>query len=320
MRKFLLPSLTEQYKALSTIICDMKENQDPPNTQHKVITSIIGIVLSLLLFFSSGQHIPLLDTSADSYFKDSITKAGVSYGVSRVINATVSVIKESSVELEPAGIGMSLAVGQIVDPINDMVERLSHVLVMSIASLGVQELVYEISITIVPQILAFVLLTLTGLIWFQNKRVVKLQRVMTSVLIIGAIARFCLPLSSMANEFLQEAFFEEKIVDANERLASSTAGLNRIEDIEVPQVDGFMGTIGNSASYIKDKSVEFKNTIQTIVQNKAVIIENLLKLTFLYLGIFIIQVLALPLLVFWFLMRIVNALFLTSTMGAGGEK
>lgn len=52
------------------------------------------------------------------------------------INATVSVIQQSSVQLEPAEIGLSLAVGQIADPINDMVEKLSNVLVMSITSLG----------------------------------------------------------------------------------------------------------------------------------------------------------------------------------------
>ncbi len=104
------------------------------NTKQTAIKSIIGILLSIILFFSSGVQIPVLDSTADSYFKDSITKAGVSYGVCRVINATVSVIQESSVQLEPAGIGLSLAVGQIIDPINDMAERLSNVLVKTLGT------------------------------------------------------------------------------------------------------------------------------------------------------------------------------------------
>lgn len=280
--------------------------------------SIVGILLSIVLFLSSGLQIPGLDSTADSYFKDSITKAGVSYGVCRVINATVSVIQQSSVQLEPAGIGLSLAVGQIADPINDMVERLSNILVMSIASLGVQELAYEISITIVPQILAVLLLLLSVLVWFKITRVLKLQRILMSVMVIASIARFCLPISSMANEFLQETFFEDKIIEANEKLTASTADIDKLEDVTVPKLDGFIGTIGNSASYIKEKSVDFKNTIQVIIENKSVIIENLLRLTFLYLGIFVIQVLVLPLLIFWFLMRIVNSLFLGSTVTTMG--
>lgn len=289
------------------------------NTKQTAIKSIIGILLSIVLFFSSGVQIPVLDSTADSYFKDSITKAGVSYGVCRVINATVSVIQESSVQLEPAGIGLSLAVGQIVDPINDMAERLSNVLVMSIASLGVQEIAYEISITVVPQILAFFLLIVSFLVWFKNDRVFRLQKIMIAVLVIASIARFCLPISSMANEFLQEAFFDDKIIDANEKLTASTSELKTIEEIELPKIEGVLGTIGNSASYLKEKSIEFKNTIQVVIENKTEIIENLLRLTFLYLGIFIIQVLVLPLLIFWLLMKIVNSLFITTTMTSMGQ-
>lgn len=276
--------------------------------------SIIGILLSVVLFFSSGVQIPVLDSTTDSYFRDSITKAGVSYGVCRVINATVSVIQESSVQLEPAGIGLSLAVGQVVDPINDMVERLSNVLVMSITSLGVQELAYEISITIVPQILAIILLLLSGFVWCKNTRITKLQKILMSVMVIVTIARFCLPISSMVNAFLQEAFFEDKIIEANEKLTATTAGIENLEDVTVPESDGLLGTIGNSASYLKERSLDFKNTIKVLMENKGEIVENLLRLTFLYVGIFIIQVLILPLLVFWLSMRIVNALFLSTTL------
>lgn len=285
-----------------------------PKLKNTATKSLIGILLSIVLFFSSGIQIPVLDSTADTYFKDSITKAGISYGVCRVINATVSVIKESSLELEPAGIGLSLAIGQIVDPINDMVERLSNVLVMSITSLGVQELAYEISLTLVPLILAVILFMLSLLMWFKNERLLKLQRILLSVLIIASIARFCLPLSSMANEFLQKTFFEDKIIEANEKLTNSTANLDTLKDVELPRYDGLIGTIENSASYLKEKSIHFKTAIKTTIENKGVIIENLLNLTFLYFGIFMIQVLILPLLIFWLLMKIVNALFLTTTI------
>jgi hypothetical protein len=285
-----------------------------PKLKNTATKSLIGILLSIVLFFSSGIQIPVLDSTADTYFKDSITKAGISYGVCRVINATVSIIRESSLELEPAGIGLSLAIGQIVDPINDMVERLSNVLVMSITSLGVQELAYEISLTLVPLILAVILFMLSLLVWFKNERLLKLQRLLLSVLVIASIARFCLPLSSMANEFLQKSFFEDKIIEANAKLTNSTANLDTLKDVQLPRYDGVIGTIENSASYLKEKSIHFKTAIKTTIENKGIIVENLLNLTFLYFGIFMIQVLILPLLIFWFLMKIVNALFLTTTI------
>ena len=290
-----------------------------PSIKQTAVKSILGIFLSIALFFSSGIQIPVIDSTAETYFRDSITKAGVSYGVCRVINATVSVIKESSLELEPAGIGLSLAVGQIVDPINDMVERVSNVLVMSITSLGVQELAYEISLTLVPLIVALLLLILSVLVWFRNERILKLQRIVLNVLVIASIARFCLPISSLANEFLQETFFEDKIVEANTKLADGTADLNKLKDVHVPKYEGVIGTIENSASYLKQKSIDFKTAIAITIENKTVIVENLLQLTFLYLGIFIIQVLVLPLMTFWFLMRLVNSLFVSTAVTTMGS-
>ena len=276
--------------------------------KQTAVKSVIGIVLSVLLFFSSGVQIPVLDATADTYFRDSISKAGVSYGVCRVINATVSIVKESSLQLEPAGIGLSLAVGQVVDPINDMVERLSNVLVMAITSLGVQELTYEISLILAPQMLAFFLLLLSFLVWFQNDKICKLQRLIMSIFMILSISRFCLPVSSLANQFLQENFFEEQILEANKELARSVADLDKLKEVSLPKYEGFMETIESSASYLKQKSIDLKNAIAITLKNRDIIIQNLLKLTFLYAGVFVIQVLILPILIFWFLLKIINSL------------
>jgi hypothetical protein len=47
------------------------------------------------------------------------------------------------------------------------------------------------------------------------------------------------------------------------------------------------------------------------------IIENLITLTFLYVGIFLIQVIVLPLLSFWVLVKMVNSLFPTGIPAMG---
>lgn len=273
-----------------------------------------GIVLSVLLFFSSGIKLPVIDNSADTYFRNSIAKAGVSYGVCRLINGTVSVIQESNLELEPAGIGLSLAVGQVVDPINDMVERLSSVLVMSITSLGVQELAYEICLTLAPTVLAATLLLLSTLVLWESGKTAKLRGVIMSIALIITIARFCLPISAMVNDYLQHNFFEDKIAEANHALSRGIANLDTLKDASLPKYNGIFETIENSASYLKQRSVEFKEAIAATIDNRELIVDNLIKLTFLYGGIFIIQVLLLPLLVFWFLIKILNALFSSATL------
>ncbi|MHC4756470.1 MAG: hypothetical protein ACYTBP_15155, partial [Planctomycetota bacterium] len=276
------------------------------------IRSSIGVMIAILLFFFSGLKLPILDTMTDAYFREAITKAGVAYATCRVINASVSIVKDSSLQLEPAGVGVSLAVGQALDPIDDMTERLSDVLVTAITSLGVQKLAYEISVSLAPPILSIFLFALSILLWFENERLTSFRKTITRFILLIVIARFFLPISSVADEYLHKHFFADQISNANKELAVGSAELDKLKDFSLPEMDGVLGTIENSASFLKRKSTEFNNALVATVTNAGDIIENLLKLTFLYVGIFLIQVIILPLLSFFFLVKIINALFNTN--------
>jgi len=276
--------------------------------KQNATTSLLGILIATALFFLPITKIPLLDTKTDTYFNEAITKAGLAYATCRAINASVSVVKDSTLQLEPAGVGVSLAVGQVLDPIDDMTERLSSVLVTAITSLGVQKLSYEIAVSLAPQLFAVFLLILSLLIWFNNERVTALQRITTRILIPIAVLRFCLPVSSIANDYIYKNYFSEQISITNQELTVSGKIFDQFGDIVVPEATGFWGTIENSTSFIKKVSVDFKNALQASVTGMGDIIANLLKLTFLYVGIFLIQVIILPLLIFWFFIRVANLL------------
>jgi len=278
--------------------------------KEKIIKSSIGITVAILLLFSSGLRIPFLDKTTDVYFREAISKAGIAYATCRVINASVSIIKDSNLQLEPAGVGTSLAIGQALDPIDDMTERLSDVLVTAIASLGIQKLIYEMSVSLVPPVLSILLVILSVLLWFKNQRIRYLQKFIIRFSVIIIIARFCLPVSSVANEFIHQHFFAVQISEARENLALSTADLDKLKEYSLPEVDGILNTISKSSSFLKQKSMELKNALVTTVSNMGDIVENLLTLTFLYVGIFLIQVIILPLTVFWIFVKVANSLFL----------
>lgn len=279
--------------------------------KQKIIISSLGILIAISLFFFPVLKLPVLDSAADNYFEESITKAGVAYATCRLINASVSVVKESNLELEPAGIGVSLAVGQVLDPIDDMTERFSDVVVTAITSLGVQELAYEISVIFAPPLVSIFIFLLAVLVWFDNKKIVRFRDTVVKIILIIVIARFCLPISSVANNFIQKNFFDDKILIANNELKLDTAELDKLAELSLPEIDGIKNTIKNSTALIKQKSIEFKDAVLITVGNMGSIIENLLRLTYLYVGVFLIQVIILPLLTFWLLIKIVNSLFQT---------
>ncbi|WPD20793.1 MAG: hypothetical protein Q3M24_20935 [Candidatus Electrothrix aestuarii] len=270
---------------------------------QKGIFSALGIIAALLLFLSPSLKIPLMDTAADNYFREAISKGGISYATCRVINASISIIKESNLHLEPAGVGISLAVGQALDPIDDMTERLSDVLVTAITSLGVQKLAYEMGISLAPPVLAVFLFLLSLLVWFNSTKLVFLHKTVTRFALLILIARFFLPLSSLANEFINTNFFTPQIDEVSTKLALDSKKLDTLKEISLP--DGLFGT----ATFLKEKSGELKKALALVANNMGGIIESLLQLTFLYVGILLIQVVLLPLLAFFFLIKIVNALF-----------
>jgi len=89
----------------------------------KLLKSISGIAIGILLILVTGFNIPVIDSFADSYFDIAIKKAGVSYAACRLVNAGVSVVKDSDIELNPAGVGVFLAVGKVLDPVDDMTDK-----------------------------------------------------------------------------------------------------------------------------------------------------------------------------------------------------
>jgi hypothetical protein len=279
-----------------------------PNIR-KIYLSLIGIMLATTLFFSAGFELPGIDKKANAYFTESISKAGLAYATCRVINGSISIIQNSDLNLTPGGFGITLAAGQILDPIDDMTERLSDVLVTAIVSLGIQKLVYEISLSYAPPILAILLFTLSILIWFKNKKLQIFQKTILKIAFIVLIVRFCLPVSSIANSFLHENFFNDQISETKDKLELVTFDLDELTTLSLPETDGFWSKITNSASLVMDKTSIITDALITMKNNMGEIIANLVKLTTLYVGVFIIQVLILPLAVFWLLIKMTNALF-----------
>lgn len=84
--------------------------------------------------------------------------------------------------------------------------------------------------------------------------------------------------------------------------------IDKLMKFSPPEIDGILGTIKNNASFLLNKSMDFKNAIAVTVSNAGIIANNLLRLAFLYVGVFLIQILALPMLVFLLLVKFVNTL------------
>jgi hypothetical protein len=98
--------------------------------------ALVSIFIVLMVGLSSTR---VLDDYVDDYTTSSIKNAALTYATARGINALVSMMQSSEVE---AGIGVvsgSLTIGELLDPLNDMIERFSTVMTWVLASLAAQK-------------------------------------------------------------------------------------------------------------------------------------------------------------------------------------
>jgi hypothetical protein len=107
----------------------------------RVRRALLSILLLALVAVSwSG----LLDQAALSNTDVTFKRALAAFAVSRGLNGVISVAQGTEIAIQPVGVGVTLTVGEILDPLNDLVERFSWLVLLACASLGTQMLLAEI--------------------------------------------------------------------------------------------------------------------------------------------------------------------------------
>jgi hypothetical protein len=107
---------------------------DTPGRRGRAAATVAVVLLVALAW------IPAVDRPAREYVDASLGQALAVFTTARAINAGLSVLQGTEVDASPLGIGLTLAVGEVLDPANDLIERFSWVVLASVASLGVQQL------------------------------------------------------------------------------------------------------------------------------------------------------------------------------------
>ncbi|OIO75318.1 MAG: hypothetical protein AUJ57_00265 [Zetaproteobacteria bacterium CG1_02_53_45] len=266
-------------------------------------TAVIALV-SALFFAASFVKIPIADNLADNYFSESIQAATIAYATARGVNAVVSVVKESHLELAPAGVGISIAAGQVLDPIDDMTERLSSVLVAAIASLGIQKIGFEISEVISFKAIAIVLLLTLPLIWMNSPAMTPLLQLAIKLCLILLLLRFMLPASALISNSLYINWLQPGIEESMQKLSVISESYSDMSTMQPEQEQGFFSSMTAGAA---DKVAKTREVFITMVENAENIISSLLNLMTAYLTIFVVQVLLLPLSMLWLLAALLKS-------------
>lgn len=83
---------------------------------------------------------PWLDDLADEALGDALSSTLVLFASVRGVDAVVSALSGTELSLTPAGVGMTMTPGELLDPINDLIEQLGEVLTWVLTLIGMEKL------------------------------------------------------------------------------------------------------------------------------------------------------------------------------------
>lgn len=126
------------------------------------------------------------------------------YAIARGLNAVISVAKGTEVSIEPLGVGLTLTPGEILDPLNDLIEQFSLVLLIASASLGIQQILLAIGDISAFRWLVAGLALLTIVLLLTQWLTPFWQRKLIGFVVILSLLRLMVPMTALVSYQAQE--------------------------------------------------------------------------------------------------------------------
>jgi hypothetical protein len=165
------------------------------------------------------------DVIADARVDAGMLRALASFATARSLNAAISVAQESSVSASLLGVGGTLAIGQILDPINDLIESFSSLMLIACVAFGTQAILLKIGADwILMTLLSTVITIWAGLNLLDQKSPNWLSR----IALILVMVRFAIPMTIIGSDFVFENFLAGDYVDSQESVSKATKTLEEI--------------------------------------------------------------------------------------------
>lgn len=193
------------------------------NARNRILLSA-AIVFAALI-----SWLPTADTVSHGYVDSAFKRALVGYALARGLNGVISVAQGTEVALQPAGVGVNFTPGEILDPINDLVERFSWIMMLATSSLGVQKILLSMSawhglligLTLVG------LLIIASVYWLRSPY---WRQVLQRVFLFLLLLRFMMPAISIANDWVYRNFLEADYAVASAELDQARVAISKINE------------------------------------------------------------------------------------------
>lgn len=274
--------------------------------KNAALAALFAFFCALVL---AEKAFPQIEEKTDAYFSETMTEAALAFGTARALNGAISVVKESSVSAEPMGVGVNLALGQALDPLDDVVERLSDVLFTTIVALSIQKIVYEIvGVVALGAVAALLAGAFVTACFSRRERVRAFSAWLRKAAFVLMLVRVALPCTALISDAAETRFFAPRLAECRERLQVWRVETPNCE-IEFADDDGPFDVVKKATAKTKEIAVATRDALASLVENAGEIVAVSLEIAGLYVALFVVQVLFLPFGACFLVVKAANRLF-----------
>ncbi len=181
----------------------------------KAVPAIIALVLIFVTWTSAMEQIDA-----------GMNRALVTFAGARALNATISLLQGTEVTVGFVA-GVTLSVGQILDPVNDLVESFSKLMLVSSVSFGIQKVLLSIG----QYEYVKIALTVVLLAWALIRHIKGMTLLWLDLaLVVMLMARFAIPVATLGSDAVYAHFLQQDYAEGQLTLSTMTEDLNQDAD------------------------------------------------------------------------------------------
>jgi len=270
-----------------------------------------GLLLLLAALLVALAWLNPLDQRAETHIETGLKRALATYALARTINGVISVVQETGVSVQPGGVGMTFSPGQFLDPINDLVEQVSTVLLAVCVSFGIQLMLLHIGGS---ALVSAVLTAGLAAAAFQMWRKRPIARWQWRLLVAMILVRFAVPFAATSAELTFRFAMADDYGSAQRQLEGTSSSVAQAapagtsasapEAAKPQSVWEFLKTIPKWGDTTTSKDSEERGRIEQLKARLDGAVEHMLRLV----AIFIVHTVLLPLLFMALLGKLLGAM------------
>lgn len=137
----------------------------------------------------------------------------------------ISVVQGTELSVQPLGVGVTLTPGQMLDPLNDLVERFSDLMLAASVAFGVQLLLLEMGAHWGMSLA----LTLVALAWaWPYIKRKQSPALLTRVLVALLLVRFIVPAAGMASDVVYRGFMQAQYAAGQQGIEQASQAIGAL--------------------------------------------------------------------------------------------